>query len=94
MPPVAVPVLFSQSKKRLMHDRYGEMASSASKITIGGSAGGLFFGGLDFSELMALISVFIAFSGLLASVYFQYQRNKMIAQEMREKLNKGEEDDR
>ena len=64
-----------------MRDNSAELSAVAQKVTLGGSASGLVFGGLNFSELMALISVFIAFAGLLASIYFQRQRNKILLRE-------------
>jgi len=67
-----------------MQDHYHELSVAAQKVTVGASASGLIIGGLNFSQLMALTSVLIALTGLAASIYFQYQRNKIL----RDQVNK------
>ena len=66
----------------VVQDHYNELAIAANKVTVGASATGLVIGGLDFSQLMAAISVGIAFTGLLASIYFQWQRNQILKKQV------------
>jgi len=71
-----------------MQQHYTEMTAIAQKVTVAGSAGGLVFGGLSINQWAAIVSAAAAVIGMAFSIYFQYQRNKILLLER----TKGDDD--
>ena len=73
-----------------MQEHYTEMSTVAQKVTVAGAGGGLFFGGLSINQWAAIVSAAAAVIGMAFSIYFQYQRNKIM---LLDRVKDNENDD-